>query len=112
MDNLKIKIAEAPDDIMQSRFNYGWKSNHFVTSVLCFTPDGSIPACFDNLPRCSHDSTIADWDGLYHKLKQVYKDSGLKFVIDPAFCSAKIDVLIKSSQDDLTASAGATTTQQ
>ena len=112
MDGLKIKIDAAPDEITQSRFYNGWKHCHFVTAVLCFTPDGTIPACYYNVPGCSHDSTVADWGCLYEKLEKVYEETGLKFVIDSAFCTTNIPFLIKSSQDDLTADAGIMTFQE
>ena len=103
MDGLKVKIDEAPDEITQSRFYNGWKHSHFVTAILCFAPDGSIPACYYNVPGCAHDSTVADWGKLCDKLEQVFNETGLKFVIDSAFCTINIPFLIKSSQDDLTA---------
>ena len=46
MDGLKVSIEEAPDEIVQSRFYNGWKSDHFVTGVLGFAPDGTIPVVF------------------------------------------------------------------
>ncbi len=112
MDGLKIKIDAAPDDITQSRFYNGWKHCHFVTAVLCFAPDGTIPACYYNVPGCSHDSTVAEWGRLYDKLEKVYEETGLKFVIDSAFCTTNIPFLIKSSQDDLTAGTGMLTFQE
>ena len=33
MDGLKVRIEQAPNEIVQSRFYKGWKSNHFVTGV-------------------------------------------------------------------------------
>jgi hypothetical protein len=105
MDELKIKIDEAPDKVTQSRF-YGWKHYHFVTAVLCFAPDGMIPSLYYNVPGCSHDSTVADWGNLYNKFERVYEEMGFKFVIDSAFCTINIPFFIKSSQDDLTADIG------
>ncbi len=64
MDELKCRIEKAPDDIVQSRFYNGWKSDHFVSAVLCFVPDGTIATGFYNVPGCCHDSTIADWGGV------------------------------------------------
>jgi hypothetical protein len=69
MDGLKIKIESAADFFVQSRFYNGWQSDHFVSAVLAFAPDGTIPAAFFNVPGCTHDSTIADWGGLYDKLE-------------------------------------------
>ena len=103
MDGLKVMIEEAPDGIVQSRFYNGWKSAHFVTSVFCFAPDGTIPPCFYNVPGCTHDSTVADWGRIYTKLEKFYEETGLKFIIDPAFSSANIPYLIRLSQDYLTA---------
>jgi hypothetical protein len=105
MDGIKVRIEVAPDEIVQSRFYNGWKSDHFVTGVLGFAPDGTIALAFYNVPGCCHDSTVADWGDLYDKLEKVYMMSGLKFVIDSAFSSLNHEFLIKSSQDDLTADA-------
>ena len=106
MDGLKVTIEASGDFITQSRFYNGWKCDHFVTSVLCFAPDGTIPAASFNLPGCSHDSTVAEWGGLYAKLERVYNSTGLKCVIDSAFSSAEVEYLIKSSQDFLVAENG------
>ena len=103
MDGLKVMIGEAPDGIVQSRFYNGWKSAHFVTSALCFAPDGTIAACFYNVLGCTHDSTVADWGRIYTKLEKIYEDTGLKFVIDSVFSSTNISYLIRLSQDNLTA---------
>ena len=103
MDGLKVRIEKAPDEIVQSRFFNGWKSDHYVTGVLGFVPDGTIALAFYNVPGCSHDSTVADWGNMYNKLEDVYRQSGLKFVIDSAFSSLNHEFLIKSAQDDLTA---------
>jgi hypothetical protein len=105
-DGLKVRIESAADFFVQSMFYNGWKSDHFVSAVLCFAPDGTIPVAFFNVPGCTHDSTMADWGGLYDKLKQVYNETGLKFVIDSAFSSPTMDFLIKSSQDYLVADLG------
>jgi len=103
MDGLKVRIEQAPDEITQSRFYNGWKSDHFVTGVFGFVPDGTIAVAFYNVPGCSHDSTVADWGDIYDKLEAVYNRTGLKFVIDSAFSTINHNFLIKSSQDDLTA---------
>jgi hypothetical protein len=103
MDGLKVRIEAAQDEIVQSRFYNGWKSDHFVTGVLCFVPDGTIAIAFYNVPGCCHDSTVADWGDIYTKLERVHDEYGLKCVVDSAFCSFNHDFIIKSSQDDLTA---------
>jgi hypothetical protein len=108
MDGLKVGIESPVDFFVQSRFYNGWQHDHFVSAVLAFAPDGTIPAAFFNVPGCTHDSTItmADWGGLYDKLEQVFNETGLKFVIDSAFSSSTVDFLIKSSQHYLVADAG------
>ena len=90
MDGLKVRIGSAPDGIVQSHSYNGWKSNHFVTAVLCFAPDGTIHACFNNALGCTHDSTVADWGSIYTKLTGIYEETGLEFVIDWAFCAFQI----------------------
>ena len=102
MDGLKIRIESAPDGIVQSPLYNGWKSDHYITAVLCFAPDGTIPECFYNVPGCIHDSTVADWGNIYTKLTGIYEETGLKFVIDSAFCTVRFPFLIKSLQDYLT----------
>jgi hypothetical protein len=64
MDGLKIRIEQAPDGVVQGPFYDGWKCDHYVTTVLCVAHNGTIPACFYNVPGCKHDSTVADW-GIY-----------------------------------------------
>ena len=86
---------ESPDDIVQSRFHHGWKSEKFVIVILCFVPDGTMATGFYNVPGCCHNITIADWGGgRYEKLVRVYEETGLKFVIDSAFASGTYKFLI------------------
>lgn len=86
-----------------------WRSNHFVTAVLCFVPDCTIPAAFYNVPGYCHSSQVADWGMLYKKVESVFNETGLKFVIDSAFYNEHIHFLIKSSQDYLTTHDGSET---
>lgn len=103
MDGLKCKIKKDLDDIVQSWLYNGWKSEHYISAVLFFVPDRTISTGFYNVPSCCHDSTMADWGDICHKLKRVYEETWLKFVIDSAFASGTYKFLIKSSQNDLTA---------
>ncbi len=64
MDGIKTPIQQASTTKQQSYFYNGWKHNHFVTSVFCFCPDGTIPIAYMNLPGAMHDSTIAEWGGI------------------------------------------------
>ena len=74
INGLKCSIKQAPDGIVQSRYYNGWKSGHFVTAVICFVPDGTIPAIFFNIPGCWNNSQLADWGKLYEKWEAVYVD--------------------------------------
>jgi hypothetical protein len=53
------------------------------------------------VPGCTHDSTVADWGNIYTKLTGIYRERGLKCVIDSAFCTVRFPFLIKSLQDYL-----------
>jgi hypothetical protein len=72
MDGIKTPIQQSGSTKTQGYFYKGWKHNHFVTSVFCFCPDGTIPIAHMNLPGATHDSTIADWGDIYDKLESVY----------------------------------------
>ena len=87
-------------------------STIIVTAVIYFAPNGTISAFYYNVPGCSYDSTVADWENLYDKLATVYEETGLKFVFDSAFCTSNVPFLIESSQDDLTADAGMLTVNE
>ena len=84
MDGLKLYLQQAGDSTTQNNFYNGWTHDHYVSAVLVFCPDGTIPiACF-NVPGSVHDSTIAEWGNIYGKLENVYNS--------PAIC-ALVDVL-------------------
>jgi hypothetical protein len=84
---IKVCIELAPDEVVQSSFYNGWKSNHFMTGVLCFVPDGTIAIAFYNVPGCCLESMVADWGEIYMKLESIYGDTELKCVVDYDFCS-------------------------
>ena len=100
-DGLKLSIEPPANDLKQQRFYNGWLHGHFITNVLVFAADGTIPACALNAPGCLHDSTIADYGGIYDKLVQhVYETCGAKTVIDSAFSLQMGDCFLKSLQTD------------
>ena len=43
MDGLKLYLQQAGSTEIQERFYNGWTHDHYVTSVFCFCPDGTIP---------------------------------------------------------------------
>lgn len=67
--------------------------------VYVFTEKGFIIEYAQNVTGNMHDSTTADWGGVYVKLKQMYFESGGKVVIDFAFSAINVPYLINSSQD-------------
>jgi hypothetical protein len=99
-DGLKLPIQPPANDVKQNKFYNGWKHGHFVTNVIVFAADGSIPCCALNAPGCLHDSTVADYGGLYEKLQEIYNVCGAMTVIDSAFSLTATDCFLKSSQTD------------
>ena len=79
----------------------GWTSDHYVSNVFCFCPDGTIPIAYFNVPGSVHDSQVAEWGDIYDKLKKVYTQHGGKCTVDLAFGAKNREFLIKSSQDYL-----------
>ena len=50
MDGLKLYLQQSGNFEIQERFYNGWTHDHYVTSVFCFCPDGTIPIAFFNVP--------------------------------------------------------------
>jgi hypothetical protein len=50
--------------------------DHYVTSVFCVCPDGTIPIDFFNVPGSVHDSQVAELGKIYSKLEHVYETMG------------------------------------
>ena len=90
MDGIKLYLQQAGDSTIQNNFYNGWTHDHYVSAVLVFCPDGTIPiACF-NVPGSVHDSTIAEWGNIYGKLEKVYNSPVTgKCVVDSAFSKKK-----------------------
>ena len=44
MDGLKLTLEQSGDALIQERYYNGWTHDHYVTPVLCFCPDGTIPS--------------------------------------------------------------------
>ena len=105
MDGLKLQLQQSGNTAIQERFYNGWTHDHYVTSVFCFCPDGTIPIAFFNVPGSVHDSQVAELGNTYEKLEQVYESTGGKCCVDLAFSNHKKDYLLKSGQDLLGLSA-------
>jgi hypothetical protein len=103
VDGLKLMLQQAPNSMIQEQFYNGWTHDHYVTSVLCFCPDGTIPIAAFNVPGSFHDSTVAEYGGVYEKLGAMFDKYGVKCTADSAFGAKTYPFLIKSSQDPLLA---------
>ena len=68
MDGLKLTLEQSGDALIQECFYNGWTHYHYVSSVLCFCPDGTIPIAYVNIPGAVHDSQIADYGNIYDNL--------------------------------------------
>ena len=99
MDGLKIKLEQSGDALIQEQYYNGWTHNHYVSSVICFCPDGAISIVFVNVPGAVHDSQVADYGNIFDKLESVYERDGGKCTVDSAFGNATRDYLKKPSQE-------------
>ncbi len=61
MDGLKLFLQQSGNAIIQEHYYNGWMHNHYVTSVFCFFPDGTIPIAFFNVLGLVHGSQVADY---------------------------------------------------
>jgi hypothetical protein len=46
MDGLKLMFEHSGDALIQEPFYNGWVHDHYLTSVMCFCPDGTISIVF------------------------------------------------------------------
>jgi hypothetical protein len=105
MDGLKLYLQQAGNTVIQERYYNGWTHHHYVTSVFCFCPNGTIPIAFFNVSGSVHDSQVAELGRIYQKLETVYETTGGKCCVDSAFGNLERDYLLKSGQDLLGSSA-------
>ncbi len=64
MDGLKLGIERPTDHEEQMKYYNGWKHYHYISNVICFAPDGTLPCAFLNCPGSLHDSNFARQGGL------------------------------------------------
>ena len=105
MNGLKLYLQSAGHADIQEQFYNGWTHDHYVTSVFCFCPDGTIPIAFFNIPGSVHDSQVAEYGNIYNKLERVFLSTGAKCCVDSAFGNVAREFLYKSCQDHLNSSA-------
>jgi len=70
-----------------------------VSNLFGFAPDGLIIFAVINACGCLHDSTLAEWGGVYEKLQAVYNRTGLKCIMDSAFAAGNYPFILKSAQN-------------
>ena len=51
------------------------------------------------MPSYIHDLTVAEWGGIYEKLRVIFERIGGRVTVDSAFSKEKCNFLIKSSQE-------------
>jgi hypothetical protein len=100
MDGLKLYLQKAGDGTTQNNFYNGWTHDHYVTNVIVFCPDGTIPICCLNVPGSVHDSVVAEMGDIYEKLELVDEQCGGMCAVNSAFSMRKYPFFIKSSQRD------------
>jgi DDE superfamily endonuclease len=98
MDGLKLKLQAAANNTIQNNYYNGWTHDHYVSCVIVFCPDGTIPIICFNVPGSVHDSKVAEWGNIYQKLEAVYERTGARCTVDSAFSLSNKPFLIKSSQ--------------
>jgi hypothetical protein len=97
-DGLNLQFEHSMLQRTQRMFYNGWLHGYFISNVFVFAIDGTIRICGLNAPESMHDSTIADYTGVYDKLERVYKATGGKVIVDSAFKLRYNPFLIRTTQ--------------
>ena len=98
-DGCKLYFESCANLDEQSMYYTGWKCSHFITNLFVFSVDGRCIISVTNAPGSVHDSTLAEWGGVYDALEDVYNRTGAKCCVDSAFTSSNNEYLIKSAQN-------------
>jgi DDE superfamily endonuclease len=98
-DGLKLHFEQHSDLDEQSMYYNGWHHCHYVTNLIVFSIDGRIISGVLNAPGSLHDSTLAEWGGVYERLEEVFNRTGGVCCVDSAFASANAPYLIRSSEN-------------
>ena len=67
--------------------------------MFAFVIDGTIHVCVLDDPGSLHDTTVANFGGLYTLLTDIYDCNEGKVVMDSAFARADYDSIMKSGQE-------------
>jgi hypothetical protein len=105
MDGLKLYLQTTGSADIQEHFYNGGMHDHYVTSIFCFCPNGTIQIAFFNIPGSVHDSQAAEFGNMFNKLEGVYLLSRPKCCVDLAFGNVSRGYLCKLFQDHLGSSA-------
>jgi hypothetical protein len=84
-DGLNLCFERSISQWIQQMSYNGWLHGHYISNVFVFAVDGTIRICGLNAPGTMHDSTIADYTGVYDKLERVYEAAGGRVIVDSAF---------------------------
>jgi hypothetical protein len=71
-DGLNIRFETSGSQQIRRIYYNGWLHGHYISNVLVFAFDGTIRICGLNAPGSMHDSTVAEYSGVYDKLREVY----------------------------------------
>ncbi|KAG2047512.1 hypothetical protein BDR06DRAFT_985145 [Suillus hirtellus] len=99
IDGLSLPYQEADDPEVENATYNRWKSSHFISNVLVFSPRGVIISAVLNTPGSWHDSHTSH--PIYTQLRQKTPD-GYYLIADSAFphrtatISGKIQAPLKS----------------
>ena len=83
----------------QSMYYNGWKRNHYITNLFVFSTGGRCIMMVLNAPGSLHNSTLAEWGGVYDGLEEIYRRTGAKCCVDSAFMASNNKFLINSAQN-------------
>jgi DDE superfamily endonuclease len=96
---MKLFFESTSDQGEQGMYYNGWKSAHFITNLFVFSCDCRCISAVLNAPGSLHDSTLAEWGGVYAELEEIYNQTQGKCCVDSAFSAANNPFLIKSSEN-------------
>lgn len=60
-DGPKLRLQQAEDVVIQTKFYNGWTHDYFVSNILVVAPDGKITCCVQNDLGCLHDLVAAEY---------------------------------------------------
>ena len=75
----------------------GWQYGHYITKLFVFSACGIIISCVLNILGSVHDSTLAEWGGIYKLFEETYQRTGAMCCCHLVFASVNNTFIIKSS---------------